>query len=130
MNWNTRYAAERPAPINEDTERVIHGVIPTAQNLWYGMRAYEGQNPTFHRDMPTLHGDMRALYTGMVNGLLSVGVGTIDEHGVPFDPSVHNAIGTLCDNNKCPRSHYVEIMSPGFTMGKRVIRPADVRIIH
>ena len=123
MSWNTRYAAERPAPINEDTERLIHGVIPTAQSLWAGMRAYEGKDPTRYKDM-------RALYTQLVNGLLRGGVGTIDEHVVPFDPNVHNAISTLCDDSKCSRSHYVEIISPGFTMGKRVIRPADVREIH
>ena len=123
MNWNTRYAAERPAPSNEGTIRLMRGVIPTAHNLWYGMRAYEGQDPTRYRDM-------RALYTGLVSGLLEGGVDTIDKHGVPFDPYVHNAISTVCDGSNCSRSHYVEILSPGFTMGERVIRPADVRVIH
>ena len=118
-----RYAAERPAPSNEGTIRLMRGVIPTAHSLWTGMRTYEGQDPT-------RHSEMRGLYTQLVSGLLSGGVDTIDKHGVPFDPNVHNAISTLCSDSNCSRSHYVEIITPGFATGERLIHPASVRVFH
>ena len=123
MRWNVRYAADSSA----EAIRMLRAVIPGIHSAWLGMRSYEGQNE--QRDAER-HAGMSAVYNQLIGGLLRNGVKTIDAHGRPFDPNIHNALETLCTDSGCQREHHVEILTPGFAMGNKLIEPANVRVFH
>lgn len=51
----------------------------------------------------------------------------IESLGRPFDPELHEAIGTTSAEGKAPGT-IVEEIEPGYRLGDRVIRPARVRV--
>ena len=59
--------------------------------------------------------------------LSSVGVETIEAHGVPFDPKLHEAIGTD-ESEEHPEDTVLDEVRRGYRMHDRVLRPAMVRV--
>jgi molecular chaperone GrpE len=49
--------------------------------------------------------------------------------GEPFDPRVHEALGTV-DREDIPDQHVAEEVRRGYKMRERLIRPALVRVAH
>jgi molecular chaperone GrpE len=78
------------------------------------------------------HTDVVAIREGivMVQGLLNralgdLGLSKIPALGQPFDPNVHEAIGTE-PTSEAPDNTVTAVMSAGYKMGDKVIRPAKV----
>lgn len=59
------------------------------------------------------------------NALRESGISVIEEKGVPFDPSVHDALMREPSNSDGP-DRVVRIIEPGYRLHDRVIRPAKV----
>ena len=59
--------------------------------------------------------------------LSSVGVETIEAQGVPFDPKLHEAIGTD-ESDEHPEDTVLDEVRRGYRMHDRVLRPALVRV--
>ena len=71
---------------------------------------------------------MKSIHKQFLVGLLDSGITTIEESGIPFDPSIHQSISGVETEDKT-KDHIVEkILQVGYKIGDRVIRPAKVTI--
>ena len=95
-------------PILDNFERTISHVEAgaTVESLVGGIRAVEKQLRT-------------ALETQNVRRIQSV--------GQPFDPELHEALGTE-PSNEHPDDTVVLEIEPGYKMGEKVVRPARVKV--
>jgi molecular chaperone GrpE len=71
---------------------------------------------------------MKSIHKQFLAGLLNSGIETIEESGIPFDPSIHQSISIVPTDDES-KDHTVEkILQVGYKIGDRVIRPAKVTI--
>jgi molecular chaperone GrpE len=49
--------------------------------------------------------------------------------GEPFDPRVHEALGSV-DRDDLPDQHVAEEIRRGYRLRERLLRPALVRVVH
>jgi len=71
---------------------------------------------------------MKSIYKQFLAGLLNSGITTIEESGIPFDPSIHQSISVVPTDDES-KDHTVEkVLQIGYKIGDRVIRPAKVTI--
>jgi molecular chaperone GrpE len=69
--------------------------------------------------------DLRAVHDQIQTILDRQGVTRIGVVGEPFDPSRHEAVGVY-PTNEMPDRAIVDIAQPGYAVGDRVVRPAQV----
>lgn len=70
---------------------------------------------------------VQLIYRKLQNVLEAEGVTRIEAEGQEFDPSQHEAV-THEDNSDHPSGHIIAVLSQGYKLGDRVIRPALVRV--
>lgn len=58
-----------------------------------------------------------------------LGVTEIGEEGVPFDPTVHNAVMSE-ENEEFPENTVSAVFQKGYKIGEKVIRPATVKVAN
>lgn len=69
-----------------------------------------------------------SIYSQLIKGLEDSGIEKIDEKDVPFDPNIHQSISVVHTDDES-KDHTVEkILSVGYKIGDRIIRPAKVTI--
>jgi len=56
-------------------------------------------------------------------------VNAVPAVGEPFDPRVHEALGTV-ERDDIPDQHVAEEIRRGYKLRERLIRPALVRVAH
>ncbi|HEU4930042.1 MAG TPA: nucleotide exchange factor GrpE [Candidatus Krumholzibacteria bacterium] len=87
----------------------------------------------FERAFATLEGadesefvrGIRLIYNNLLTALQKLGVGEIDAHGAPFDPSRHMAIGQI-ETSEVASGHVAQVAQKGYALNGSVIRPARV----
>jgi molecular chaperone GrpE len=81
------------------------------------------------RDDPFLADALGAFLAQMDGILARQGVARMGEVGAPFDPEVHEAIAVVPDS-EYPEGAIADVARPGYTVGGRVLRPAQVTVAH
>ena len=56
------------------------------------------------------------------------GLSTVDPLGMPFDPSLHEALAVVPNENAEPNS-IMEVIQKGFTLNERLVRAAKVLVV-
>lgn len=119
-NYRKRVSREQAEAQARAGQRVIEELLPVLDNLERAI------------DHVTAGGELEDLLKGveMVRGqMLDVlgkeGVGVLDPFGAPFDPLIHQAVGTREDDS-VPDHTVVDVYQKGYALGGRVIRPAMV----
>jgi molecular chaperone GrpE len=64
----------------------------------------------------------------MVQKLQSLGLTRVEAVGRPFDPSVHEAVAVAPVSDPTQDNVVVAELKPGFTLGDRLVRPAQVQV--
>lgn len=54
-------------------------------------------------------------------------IALIDKTGEPFDPARHEAV-TQVEGGAGEAGHVVEVITPGYSLGRHVLRPAKVKV--
>jgi molecular chaperone GrpE len=107
MRYAAATVAERLLPVLDDAERALSHVPDGVDENWL-----KGVRLTFQK------------LQGVLN---SVGVEKVDALGSPFDPKLHEAVGSE-ETAKHPEDTVVAELRPGYRMHDRVLRPALVRV--
>lgn len=68
------------------------------------------------------------IYNQLVGILSEHGLSKIDLVGQDFDPNIAEAIGTEPTDDPAQDHQIASVLKPGYQMGDRVIRPAQVKI--
>lgn len=107
LQYASATLAERILPVLDDFERVLAHAPEDVDDNWL-----KGIEMTVAKLSETLS---------------SVGVETIEAKGVPFDPKLHEAIGTD-ESDEHPEDTVLDEVRRGYRMHDRVLRPALVRV--
>jgi molecular chaperone GrpE len=114
-----RAADERAAT---DTARFIASLLPVMDDL---NRAIQSATDGANRD--ALLQGLRGIATSFQNALVNVGVEPIESIGEMFNPELHQAVDTGAVGTEMD-GKVIEEYSRGFTMGDRLLRPAQVKV--
>jgi molecular chaperone GrpE len=115
-NYRKRSIREIDRRVAEDREAVLRDWLDAYDSVERAVRM-EPENPLFD--------GLRAVLEQMEAILARQGVSRMGEAGEPFDPERHQAIGVR-ETEEVPDRTVVEVVRPGFALGDRVLRPADV----
>jgi len=67
------------------------------------------------------------IYKQLSDVLSKAGLRSVDEAGIPFDPSIHEAVGHD-DESPLPAHAVSTILQKGYMLNDRLVRPAMVRV--
>lgn len=67
------------------------------------------------------------IYKQLSDVLSKAGLRPIDQEGVPFDPSVHEAVARD-EESALPAHAVASVLQKGYTLNERLVRPAMVRV--
>ncbi|MDR3692148.1 MAG: nucleotide exchange factor GrpE [Fimbriimonas sp.] len=104
------------------TEQLVSELLPVLDNFERTILHVEAG-----ATVESLVGGIKAVERQLRNVLESQNVKRIPTVGQPFDPDVHEAIGTESGTEHPDETVVIEV-EPGYKMGEKVIRPARVKV--
>lgn len=80
-------------------------------------------------DVTAIHDGIDMVERKLLKELEGIGVTRVDQVGVPFDPTLHEAVTTLPASD--PTQHHTvgAILQAGYRLGGTLIRPARVQVL-
>ena len=78
------------------------------------------------RNMSALLEGIRMVRARLESVVLGYGIERIEATGMPFDPTIHDAIGVMPVDDPARHATVVEQLEPGYRHGDRLLRPAKV----
>jgi hypothetical protein len=75
-----------------------------------------------------LAGGVRAVHRKLVDALIAAGVERVDEPGVPFDATRHEAVQQVPADEPVDEPQVADVLRPGYLHGDRVLRAAMVSV--
>lgn len=123
-NLRKRYSRELAREREVERERVAAAFLPVLDNI---ERALEHAGSDAAYDQDALVEGLRSVRDQALGVLSALGYPRQDEAGVPFDPSRHEAITVVTDDQAAPGT-VVRVLHPGYGEGDRQLRPAAVAV--
>lgn len=119
-NFRKRQRRLAEHSVAADRQRLLLAFLTIADDLSRALSA-DGA------DAASLAEGVHITYQSMMNVLDQEGVESIDAEGQTFDPAWHEAVGAVHhrDVGAVPDT-VVEVVQPGYRLGKRLLRPARV----
>ena len=121
-NYKRRVEQERAEQAQLATEGLILSLLPTLDDL---ERALAGI-PLGETDVPWVNG-IRLIERSLRSALERGGLERIGAEGARFDPRLHEAL-LQDDAPDRPEGEVVRELRPGYVLGDRVLRPAQVSV--
>jgi molecular chaperone GrpE len=116
-NYRKRSAREIERRVSERTDRMARDWLEAVDSVERALRTGEPTNPMAE--------GLRRVLEQMEAILERQGVTRTGAAGEPFDPAQHEAVGVR-ETNDVPDRTIVEVTRSGFSLGDRVLRPAQV----
>jgi molecular chaperone GrpE len=123
-NYRKRMLREQTHHIESASRRLVESLLPVLDAFDLAMKSLEELRKSHHGVVEGIE----LVYANLLGTLAKEGVHRIDEAGIPFDTHLHQAIeheGTRTDDSE---EYVVAVLRPGYSMGRRVLRPADVKV--
>jgi molecular chaperone GrpE len=120
---NARKRAERERVEFRDiaTGKVVEQFLPVIDNFQLALNATG--------DAEQLRSGVSLIVKQMDEALQKMQVNVIPAVGEPFDPRVHEALGSV-ESEDIPDQHVAEEIRRGYRVRDRLLRPALVRVAH
>ena len=120
---NARKRAEREKVEFRDiaTGNVVDQFLPVVDNFQLALGSTG--------DVEQLRSGVQLIVKQMEETLQKMNVTAIPAVGEPFDPRVHEALGSV-DRDDIPDQHVAEEIRRGYKLRDRLLRPALVRVAH
>jgi len=120
---NARKRAERERVEFRDiaTGKVVEQFLPVIDNFQLALNATG--------DAEQLRSGVALIVKQMEEALQKMQVNAIPAVGEPFDPRVHEALGSV-ERDDIPDQHVAEEIRRGYRLRERLLRPALVRVAH
>ncbi|MGW9048159.1 nucleotide exchange factor GrpE [Streptomyces lydicus] len=119
-NLRKRHAKELDAVRSDERARTAAAWLPVVDNLDLAL-THAGSDPS-----AVVEG-VKAVRDQAVDVLRRLGYPRYEETGVPFDPAVHEGVGTVDAPDAEPNT-VVQVVRPGYGEGGRQLRPAAVLV--
>ncbi|MGC9468208.1 MAG: nucleotide exchange factor GrpE [Anaerolineae bacterium] len=118
-NYRKRQKRWAEDEVEQEKARLLRKFLEVVDNLEYALNHLDPQDPA--------HQGVQLAYEGILSLLLREGVERIFAQGRPFDPNRHEAVAVVpASRGQIEDMRVVEVMSPGYQYGGRVLRPAKV----
>ena len=120
---NTKDRLARHAQVQEEIRRgeVVTAIFEPVENLLRSIESSTG--------MPAdTKAGLRMVYGEFMTALNKLGLQEVSAAGGPFDPNLHEAIATMPVTDSTKVNAVVAVVSTGYRIGNRLIRPARVVI--
>jgi molecular chaperone GrpE len=120
---NARKRAERERISDRDyaTGKVVEQFLPVVDNFELALKSTGSAHQLRH--------GVELIVKQMEEILRQLQVSPIPAVGEPFDPRLHEALGTV-DRDDLPDQHVAEEIRRGYRLRERLLRPALVRVAH
>jgi len=105
----------------EMRERLVVELLPIVDNLDRTIRAALNSG-----NAPAVVEGARLVRSQFMGVLERYGVERIDSRHQPFDPAIHEAVGTVPVTHAAANNVVVDQVEPGYRFGSRLLRPAKV----
>jgi molecular chaperone GrpE len=116
-NYRKRAEREIDRRVAERAEGFMRGWLDAVDNVERALRSVAPDDPIVE--------GLTAVLEQMEGNLARHGVHRIGADGQPFDPERHEAVGVR-ETGDVPGNTVVDVARSGYTMGDRVLRPAQV----
>jgi molecular chaperone GrpE len=117
-NFRKRAARELTGAREQERGRVAAAWLPVIDNL---ERALEHADA----DPDSLVEGVRAVHQQALAVLSALGYPQVDDTGKAFDPALHEAVGTVADEQLVPGT-VAQVQRPRYGEGRTILRPATV----
>jgi molecular chaperone GrpE len=122
QNFRKRSEQDKQQIRQYATENLVADLLPVLDNFERTIAAFEAG-----ASAESLIEGVRAVDRQLRTALESQRVTRIQSHGQPFDPDLHEALGSV-ESDEHPENTVVAEDQPGYRMGEKVLRPARVRV--
>jgi molecular chaperone GrpE (heat shock protein) len=102
-------------------EKLVVELLPILDNLDRTVRAAEQSG-----EAPTVVEGVRMVRSQFLATLSRLGVERLDTRHQPFNPALHEAVGTVPVTHPAAHNVVVDQVEPGYRYGDRLLRPAKV----
>ncbi|MGC9522148.1 MAG: nucleotide exchange factor GrpE [Anaerolineae bacterium] len=118
-NYRKRQKRWAEDEIEQEKARLLRRFLEVVDNLEQALSYLDPEDPA--------HQGVQMAYDGILSLLLREGVERIFAQGRPFDHDRHEAVAVVpADERQKEDLRVVEVMSPGYKLRDRVLRPAKV----
>ncbi|HOU53530.1 MAG TPA: nucleotide exchange factor GrpE [Myxococcota bacterium] len=121
-NYKKRVERDRQEQWRFANERLLRELLPVMDNLQRALKASEGV-----QDVGVLVSGLQLVLGEFRKVLSRAGVEEIPAEGMPFDPTVHEAL-QQAESDSVEAGRILEVHQPGYTLHGRVIRPSLVTV--
>ena len=118
-NYRKRQQRMAETRILEERERLLRAFLDVIDNLERALSADEV-------GVDSLRQGVSVTYQAAMRLLDQEGVETIAAEGRPFDPTWHEAMGSMPSGGEVESGTVVEVVQRGYRLGDRLLRPARV----
>ncbi|MEX2468253.1 MAG: nucleotide exchange factor GrpE [Pseudohongiellaceae bacterium] len=105
-------------------ERFSAELLPVVDNL---ERAREAASDNEDPTVKAIHEGVELTLKSFTEVFRKFNIESIDPHGEPFDPQLHQAMSTR-ENAEAEPDTVLQVMQKGYTLNGRVLRPAMVMV--
>ncbi|NDF17056.1 MAG: nucleotide exchange factor GrpE, partial [Verrucomicrobia bacterium] len=119
-NSRKRLTREKEESLKYANQSILSDLLPLLDHLELGLQA-----ATSAKDVASVVSGLRLIQSQFERFLNDHGVTAIEALGKPFDPHLHEAIGTEPAPGK-PEGTVLHQRRRGFKLGDRLLRPASV----
>lgn len=122
-NYKKRMAKENAEKFKYYHSGLIKELLPALDSMERALEHGQKENATIEAILEGIE----MVYKLNQEALEKFSVSKVKAVGEPFDPTVHQAVGTV-ESDTIPEDHVVDQFQVGYLLHDRVIRPAMVRV--
>ena len=120
QRWEQRYTALA----NEARNQILLDMLPLADHLDLALQHAGTISDDSQRSFVV---NIESTRRAFLETLRRYGVERMDVQGVPFDPNLHEAVGSVVDG-ETPNNQVIQVVQAGYMDGEKLLRPARVVI--
>lgn len=119
-NFRKRVQRERSEVFQRASETIIEEMLPVLDHFEMGLSTAQQ-----HGADETITSGLAQVLEQMKSALKKYGLESFDARGLEFDPHMHEAL-TQMPSAEIPVDHVVDQLRPGYKLGAKLLRPAQV----
>jgi molecular chaperone GrpE len=120
-NLRSRAAAEEKVQLHAAKDQMLSSFLPLVDNFELALSAKE-------QSLDSLHEGVEIILRQLKGILTSHGVEEINPLHQPFDPNLHEAVGTASAAD-LPEGTVAAVQRKGFLLNRQLLRPAQVVVV-
>src|ERR1700754_1863941 len=126
-NFRKRTERERIETFENILAKLSTQMLPVLDNLSRELESAEQVSTEKSKEFNLFIEGILLVNQQLTDVLIEMGLHPVKSVGQPFDPHFHEAVATVPNGEKEPGTVIEEVLA-GYTLGKKVIRPAMVKV--